>query len=163
MCIYCLFCRVHTSPFSWAVHYGNVCVPVHTPHSHTNVFCINCSSPHLVEVRERIRINGQPIGKELFTKYFWQVYGRLDETKVGLVKRALFEQTNYLLLLCLHLIWLAMEKWACDAGKEPHPQLSCGMYKESSIGRLTTASHHSFTTLLVKWFDWFFELYISLA
>ncbi|XP_031731578.1 folylpolyglutamate synthase, mitochondrial isoform X2 [Anarrhichthys ocellatus] len=39
------------------------------------------SSPHLVQVRERIRINGQPIGKELFTKYFWHVYGRLDETK----------------------------------------------------------------------------------
>nr|XP_049594444.1 folylpolyglutamate synthase, mitochondrial isoform X2 [Syngnathus scovelli] len=42
------------------------------------------SSPHLVQVRERIRINGQPIGKDLFTKYFWQVYGRLDETKVDL-------------------------------------------------------------------------------
>ncbi|XP_077399096.1 folylpolyglutamate synthase, mitochondrial isoform X2 [Vanacampus margaritifer] len=39
------------------------------------------SSPHLVQVRERIRINGRPIGKDLFTKYFWQVYGRLDETK----------------------------------------------------------------------------------
>uniref|UniRef100_A0A8C4HCV4 Folylpolyglutamate synthase n=1 Tax=Dicentrarchus labrax TaxID=13489 RepID=A0A8C4HCV4_DICLA len=39
------------------------------------------SSPHLVEVRERIRINGQPIGKELFTKYFWQVYRRLEDTK----------------------------------------------------------------------------------
>uniref|UniRef100_A0A671R944 Folylpolyglutamate synthase n=1 Tax=Sinocyclocheilus anshuiensis TaxID=1608454 RepID=A0A671R944_9TELE len=49
--------------------------------------CIVCflhslfSSPHLVQVRERIRINGQPIGKELFTKYFWQVYCRLEETK----------------------------------------------------------------------------------
>uniref|UniRef100_A0A8C7UGN4 Folylpolyglutamate synthase n=1 Tax=Oncorhynchus mykiss TaxID=8022 RepID=A0A8C7UGN4_ONCMY len=42
------------------------------------------SSPHLVQVRERIRINGKPIGKELFTKYFWQVYGRLYETKVVL-------------------------------------------------------------------------------
>ncbi|XP_048875519.1 folylpolyglutamate synthase, mitochondrial isoform X2 [Brienomyrus brachyistius] len=41
------------------------------------------SSPHLVQVRERIRINGQPISKELFTKYFWQVYGKLDETKDG--------------------------------------------------------------------------------
>uniref|UniRef100_A0A3Q2EIH4 tetrahydrofolate synthase n=1 Tax=Cyprinodon variegatus TaxID=28743 RepID=A0A3Q2EIH4_CYPVA len=40
------------------------------------------TSPHLVQVRERIRINGQPISKDLFTKYFWQVYGRLDETKV---------------------------------------------------------------------------------
>ncbi|KAJ8384873.1 hypothetical protein AAFF_G00196810 [Aldrovandia affinis] len=39
------------------------------------------SSPHLVQVRERIRIDGRPISKELFTKYFWQVYGRLDETK----------------------------------------------------------------------------------
>ncbi|XP_072344744.1 LOW QUALITY PROTEIN: folylpolyglutamate synthase, mitochondrial [Scyliorhinus torazame] len=39
------------------------------------------SSPHLVQVRERIRINGKPIGRELFTKYFWQVYNRLDETK----------------------------------------------------------------------------------
>lgn len=39
------------------------------------------SSPHLVQVRERIRINGQPISKELFAKYFWQVYGRLYETK----------------------------------------------------------------------------------
>uniref|UniRef100_A0A1A8EZ40 Folylpolyglutamate synthase n=2 Tax=Nothobranchius korthausae TaxID=1143690 RepID=A0A1A8EZ40_9TELE len=39
------------------------------------------SSPHLVQVRERIRINGQPISKDLFSKYFWQVYGPLDETK----------------------------------------------------------------------------------
>uniref|UniRef100_A0A3B5KJC1 Folylpolyglutamate synthase n=1 Tax=Xiphophorus couchianus TaxID=32473 RepID=A0A3B5KJC1_9TELE len=39
------------------------------------------SSPHLVQVRERIRIDGRPISNELFTKYFWQVYGRLDETK----------------------------------------------------------------------------------
>uniref|UniRef100_A0AAR2JVP0 Folylpolyglutamate synthase n=1 Tax=Pygocentrus nattereri TaxID=42514 RepID=A0AAR2JVP0_PYGNA len=39
------------------------------------------SSPHLVQVRERIRINGRPIEKDLFTKYFWQVYNRLDETK----------------------------------------------------------------------------------
>ncbi|NWU81434.1 FOLC protein, partial [Onychorhynchus coronatus] len=39
------------------------------------------SSPHLVQVRERIRINGQPISKDLFNKYFWLVYNRLDETK----------------------------------------------------------------------------------
>lgn len=41
------------------------------------------SSPHLVQVRERIRINGQPISKDLFNKYFWLVYNRLEETKVG--------------------------------------------------------------------------------
>ncbi|NXF29488.1 FOLC protein, partial [Nyctibius bracteatus] len=39
------------------------------------------SSPHLVQVRERIRINGQPISRELFSKYFWLVYNRLEETK----------------------------------------------------------------------------------
>ncbi|XP_062867570.1 folylpolyglutamate synthase, mitochondrial [Trichomycterus rosablanca] len=41
------------------------------------------SSPHLVQVRERIRVNGNPIGKDLFTKYFWQVYSRLDKTKAA--------------------------------------------------------------------------------
>ncbi|XP_040462523.1 folylpolyglutamate synthase, mitochondrial-like [Falco naumanni] len=39
------------------------------------------SSPHLVQVRERIRIDGQPISKEQFSKYFWLVYSRLKETK----------------------------------------------------------------------------------
>ncbi|KAI1900650.1 hypothetical protein AGOR_G00052100 [Albula goreensis] len=39
------------------------------------------SSPHLVQVRERIRIDGHPISKELFTKYFWQVYEQLEATK----------------------------------------------------------------------------------
>ncbi|XP_037601873.1 folylpolyglutamate synthase, mitochondrial [Cebus imitator] len=41
------------------------------------------SSPHLVQVRERIRINGQPISRDLFTKYFWRLYQRLEETKDG--------------------------------------------------------------------------------
>ncbi|KAM6975893.1 folylpolyglutamate synthase, mitochondrial-like [Tautogolabrus adspersus] len=39
------------------------------------------SSPHLVDIRERIRINGQPVDKELFYKHFSQVYRRLDDTK----------------------------------------------------------------------------------
>ncbi|OWK10130.1 FPGS [Cervus elaphus hippelaphus] len=33
------------------------------------------------KVRERIRINGQPISSELFTKHFWRLYHRLEETK----------------------------------------------------------------------------------
>lgn len=40
------------------------------------------SSPHLVQVRERIRINGKPISPELFTKYFWHLYQQLEEFKV---------------------------------------------------------------------------------
>ncbi|CAM9579198.1 unnamed protein product [Lampetra fluviatilis] len=39
------------------------------------------TSPHLVQVRERIRINGQPISEQLYTKYFWEIYNRLNETK----------------------------------------------------------------------------------
>eukprot|EP00111_Clytia_hemisphaerica_P004448 TCONS_00012724-protein len=40
------------------------------------------SSPHLVEVGERIRINGKPLDRDLFTKYFFQLYDRLSETAV---------------------------------------------------------------------------------
>jgi len=32
------------------------------------------TSPHLFSVTERIRINGQPIDKEKFADYFWEVY-----------------------------------------------------------------------------------------
>lgn len=36
------------------------------------------TSPHLVAVRERIRINGVPIDEALFAKYFWEVWDRLE-------------------------------------------------------------------------------------
>ncbi|KAF9199975.1 Folylpolyglutamate synthetase, partial [Haplosporangium sp. Z 27] len=39
------------------------------------------TSPHLMEVRERIRINGAPISQELFAKYFFEVWDRLDKTE----------------------------------------------------------------------------------
>ncbi|XP_066961993.1 folylpolyglutamate synthase, mitochondrial-like [Macrobrachium rosenbergii] len=39
------------------------------------------SSPHLVAVRERIRINGQPIQKDSFTQHFWDVYNALSASK----------------------------------------------------------------------------------
>ncbi|KAL4212189.1 FolC bifunctional protein [Rhizopus microsporus] len=39
------------------------------------------TSPHLVAVRERIRINGKPISEELFAKYFHEVWDRLEATK----------------------------------------------------------------------------------
>ncbi|XP_055456864.1 folylpolyglutamate synthase, mitochondrial isoform X2 [Psammomys obesus] len=41
------------------------------------------SSPHLVQVRERIRINGKPISPELFTKHFWRLYHQLEQFKDG--------------------------------------------------------------------------------
>ncbi|XP_022900038.2 folylpolyglutamate synthase, mitochondrial [Onthophagus taurus] len=36
------------------------------------------SSPHLMEVRERIRINGVPLSHEKFTQYFWKIYSILN-------------------------------------------------------------------------------------
>jgi folylpolyglutamate synthase len=37
------------------------------------------TSPHLIAVRERIRINSAPISEELFAKYFFQVWDRLEQ------------------------------------------------------------------------------------
>nr|KAG5699965.1 hypothetical protein BaRGS_001784 [Batillaria attramentaria] len=39
------------------------------------------SSPHLLDVCERIRINGQPIDEDMFSKYFWDVYDKLNRTQ----------------------------------------------------------------------------------
>ncbi|WVR05827.1 hypothetical protein IAU60_002852 [Kwoniella sp. DSM 27419] len=36
------------------------------------------TSPHLCAVRERIRVNGEPISEELFAKYFFEVWERLE-------------------------------------------------------------------------------------
>ncbi|CCE83430.1 Piso0_004005 [Millerozyma farinosa CBS 7064] len=38
------------------------------------------TSPHLKHVRERIRINGEPIDESLFTKYFFEVWDKLSST-----------------------------------------------------------------------------------
>lgn len=39
------------------------------------------SSPHLVSVTERIRINGEAISKKKFAKIFWKVFNKLDKEK----------------------------------------------------------------------------------
>lgn len=37
------------------------------------------TSPHMVAVRERIRINGEPIAEDVFARYFWEVWDRLEQ------------------------------------------------------------------------------------
>lgn len=37
------------------------------------------TSPHLIAVRERIRVNGVPISEELFAKFFFDVWDRLED------------------------------------------------------------------------------------
>ncbi|EXJ65183.1 folylpolyglutamate synthase [Cladophialophora yegresii CBS 114405] len=36
------------------------------------------TSPHLTSVRERIQINGEPLSEEVFAKYFFEVWDRLE-------------------------------------------------------------------------------------
>ena len=38
------------------------------------------TSPHLVDIRERYRIDGQPVSKTTFTRNFWWLHGKLRET-----------------------------------------------------------------------------------
>lgn len=64
------------------------------------------TSPHLVQVRERIRLDGKPISEDLFAKYFWQVWDRLEENE----KRKNPEMTpmrpvyfRYLTILAYHI------------------------------------------------------------
>ena len=39
-------------------------------------------SPHLIAVRERFRINSVPISEELFARYFFEVWDRLEASRV---------------------------------------------------------------------------------
>lgn len=48
------------------------------------------SSPHLIAVRERIRINGIPLEKATFSDHFWRLYNKLSQKKVFSVSLLLF-------------------------------------------------------------------------
>ncbi|XP_060056202.1 folylpolyglutamate synthase, mitochondrial isoform X2 [Erinaceus europaeus] len=61
------------------------------------------SSPHLVQVRERIRINGQPISPELFTKHFWHLYHQLEETKDNSSCASMPAYFRFLTLMAFHV------------------------------------------------------------
>ncbi|KAI9889408.1 MAG: Folylpolyglutamate synthetase [Vezdaea aestivalis] len=58
------------------------------------------TSPHLITVRERIRINSQPLGTEDFTRYFFEVWDLLESSalKNGL---SLSDKPNYFRFLTL--------------------------------------------------------------
>lgn len=44
------------------------------------------SSPHLMNITERIRLNGVPIKEEQFAHYFWQIYDMFEAKKVSMPK-----------------------------------------------------------------------------
>ncbi|KAI6783310.1 Folylpolyglutamate synthase-like protein [Emericellopsis cladophorae] len=64
-------------------------------------------SPHLIAVRERIRINSEPISEELFAKYFFDVWDRLEKSP-GAVDEAVPQGSKpiyarYLTLMSWHV------------------------------------------------------------
>lgn len=61
---------------------GSVCALCESILRHHGLKTGFYSSPHLVEVRERIRINGTPLSHKEFTSYFWDVYNSLYQQKV---------------------------------------------------------------------------------
>ncbi|XP_062559806.1 folylpolyglutamate synthase, mitochondrial [Armigeres subalbatus] len=59
------------------------------------------SSPHLVSVTERIRLDGVPIDSAKFATYFWRIYNRLLNTKDHL--RDLPAYFNFLTILAFNV------------------------------------------------------------
>ena len=53
------------------------------------------TSPHMVSFRERIRINGEPLSKEMFATYFWKVYNLI------VVPNEPYERPSYFQLLTI--------------------------------------------------------------
>ncbi|VDQ11321.1 unnamed protein product [Trichobilharzia regenti] len=52
------------------------------------------SSPHLVNIEERIRINGKPISRDHFASVFWSVHDTLKEFTVSICFDVNFKQSN---------------------------------------------------------------------
>lgn len=57
------------------------------------------SSPHLIEARERIRINGLPISRPLFSTYFWQTYDCLKKKQDVSVEQGIPPLPSYFMFL----------------------------------------------------------------
>ncbi|KAI1392907.1 FolC bifunctional protein [Hypoxylon trugodes] len=70
------------------------------------------TSPHLIAVRERIRINGSPVSEDVFARYFFEVWDKLGEAgedgdqkvidqRLGIPTRPVY--SRYLTLMSYHL------------------------------------------------------------
>ncbi|OTB05691.1 hypothetical protein M426DRAFT_319679 [Hypoxylon sp. CI-4A] len=72
------------------------------------------TSPHLIAVRERIRINGSPVAADVFARYFFEVWDKLGEAEENEGQKVLDERlgipmpprpvySRYLTLMSYHL------------------------------------------------------------
>jgi len=62
-----------------------------------------------VEVRERIRINGRPLSREAFSRYFWHCYHQLEDSKV----RAALMTLSFGIYLVTYSVVIAAEGQTC--------------------------------------------------
>ncbi|KAI1487993.1 tetrahydrofolylpolyglutamate synthase [Biscogniauxia mediterranea] len=72
------------------------------------------TSPHLIAVRERIRIDGQPVSEDTFARYFFEVWDRLGEAEAKAAEEKASEEgavpmaprpiySRYLTLMSYHV------------------------------------------------------------
>ncbi|XP_041370264.1 folylpolyglutamate synthase, mitochondrial-like [Gigantopelta aegis] len=61
------------------------------------------SSPHLVKVTERFRINGQPMSDSEFCSYFFDVYNKLESTKNDMQGREMPGYFGFLTVLAFNV------------------------------------------------------------
>lgn len=59
------------------------------------------SSPHLLEVRERIRINGKPISKTEFAQHFWKIHDLLTKQKENFTDMPMY--FRFMTILAFHV------------------------------------------------------------
>ncbi|KAI8057860.1 Mur ligase [Syncephalis plumigaleata] len=62
------------------------------------------TSPHLIEVRERIRINGRPLSRDQFSKYFYECWDRLESNEHTIVDERFASKPTYFRYLTLMAI-----------------------------------------------------------
>lgn len=72
------------------------------------------TSPHLLSVTERIRINGTPIDKEKFAYYFWQVYDKVITDNPAEYRPPYFK---FLTTLAFNIFWREKVDVAIIEGK----------------------------------------------
>jgi len=78
------------------------------------------TSPHLVTPRERIRIDGKPISKAMFRKYFWEIWNRLSmvaqrEGDESVDPFSAATKPNYFRFLTIMALHCFVEEQVCTA------------------------------------------------
>lgn len=68
----------------------------------TGFYC----SPHLIEVRERIRINGIPVSRKMFASHFWKLYTLLQKQKVKISTMCFYRIPHLIINLLIRLVLL---------------------------------------------------------